>query len=312
MAYASKLIEVAESQVGYLEKASPYNLDSFTGNAGYNNYTKYARDLYNEIGSPFVNGYAWCMSFVTWCFVKAFGLSEAKKLLGGWTAYCPTAVNYFCNMGRFQRTNPKKGDVIFFYDSEGDAGHVGIVYAVDSTTVYTIEGNTSSSSGVVPNGGGVYKKSYSINYSRIYGYGRPDYETEKSNWVKTEKGWRYKSGNDFARNKWLNIDGKDYYFKANGYMAADEYVKSSDYNNNGILYYLGKDGVWDGYTYKWHQNKTGWWIERDSDGWYPTLSWAVIDGKTYRFDSKGYIVQNRTVTIDGKKYTFDKNGVLKE
>ena len=40
MNYASKVIEVAESQVGYLEKASDYDLDSFTGNAGYNNWTK--------------------------------------------------------------------------------------------------------------------------------------------------------------------------------------------------------------------------------------------------------------------------------
>ena len=33
------VIKVAESQIGYLEKKSNADLDSFTGNAGSNNYT---------------------------------------------------------------------------------------------------------------------------------------------------------------------------------------------------------------------------------------------------------------------------------
>ena len=174
-----KLLSVARDQIGYLEKRSPADEDSKTGNSGYNNYNKYARDLRNEIGAPFADGYAWCCSFLEWCFVRAFGQSEALKLLGIWTAYCPTLVNKFKNMGRWHTSNPKQGDVIFFYDSTGDYGHVGIVESVDSSTVYTIEGNTSSSSGVVPNGGGVFRKSYSIGYSRIAGYGRPDYDVVK-------------------------------------------------------------------------------------------------------------------------------------
>jgi murein L,D-transpeptidase YcbB/YkuD len=44
--------------------------------------------------------------------------------------------------------------------------------------VYTVEGNTSSESGVVANGGGVFKKKYKLNYTRIYGYGRPNYDAE--------------------------------------------------------------------------------------------------------------------------------------
>ena len=41
----SKLIQIAEAEVGYLEKASNASLDSDTANAGSANYTKYARDL---------------------------------------------------------------------------------------------------------------------------------------------------------------------------------------------------------------------------------------------------------------------------
>ena len=39
-----KVIKIAILEDGYLEKASNAQLDSKTGNAGYNNHTKYARD----------------------------------------------------------------------------------------------------------------------------------------------------------------------------------------------------------------------------------------------------------------------------
>ena len=41
MNYASKVLEIALAEVGYLEKKSAKDLDSKTANAGYNNYTKY-------------------------------------------------------------------------------------------------------------------------------------------------------------------------------------------------------------------------------------------------------------------------------
>lgn len=177
MSTVNDVIKVFESQVGYMEKASNKDLDSKTANAGYNNWTKYGRDLVDWIGSPFANGVAWCMELCEWCFIEAFGKATAKKMLGGWTAYCPTAVQYFKDMKRWYKS-PKKGDLIFFYDSDKDYGHVGLVYKVDSNRVYTIEGNTSPQTGVVYNGGGVYKKKYDLSYYRIAGYGRPNYDVE--------------------------------------------------------------------------------------------------------------------------------------
>ena len=50
---------------------------------------------------------------------------------------------------------------------------------VEGGKVYTIEGNTTGASGVVYNGGGVARKSYALNYSRIAGYGRPDWTLVK-------------------------------------------------------------------------------------------------------------------------------------
>ena len=62
-----------------------------------------------------------------------------------------------------------------FKDSFNMASHVGIVYKVDKQYIYTIEGNTSITNGLIPNGGAVCKKQYLISYNRIMGYGRPNY-----------------------------------------------------------------------------------------------------------------------------------------
>ena len=186
--YASKVVEIALGEVGYLEKKTNSNLDSKTGNAGYNNWTKYARDLdatpnfYNNKK----NGYAWCDMFVDWVLVKAFGVETAKKLLcqpsKSYGAGCYWSAKYYKNNGRFYTSNPKPGDQIFFYNSaRNDVVHTGLVYDVDRNYVYTVEGNTSSTSGVVANGGGVFCKKYSLNYARIYGYGRPAYDAEPVN-----------------------------------------------------------------------------------------------------------------------------------
>ena len=166
-----RLISVAEAEIGYLEKKSNSNLDSKTGNAGSGNYTKYWRDLYKSS----YNG-AWCQAFVDWCFRKAFGEKTARSLLHmetAWSFYTPTAASYFKSRKQWY-TSPKRGDVIYFKNSQRIC-HVGIVWKVSGSTVYTIEGNTSGASGVIANGGGVCKKSYGIGSSYIAGYGRPDY-----------------------------------------------------------------------------------------------------------------------------------------
>ncbi|MBS7360256.1 MAG: peptidoglycan-binding protein [Oscillospiraceae bacterium] len=182
--YASKVIATAQAEVGYLEKKTNSNLTSKTANAGYNNYTKYADEIdkkYPNFYNGKKNGYSWCDVFVDWCFIKTFGVDNALELLGqpvkSCGAGCSWSAKYYKNIGRFYKS-PKVGDQIFFKDSSGDPCHTGIVYKVTATTVYTIEGNTSSASGVVANGGAVATKSYSRTYNKIYGYGRPNYDPE--------------------------------------------------------------------------------------------------------------------------------------
>lgn len=184
MAYdKQKVIDIALAEVGYLEKASYDQLDDKTANAGKKNITKYARDL-DALG--FFNGrkqgVAWCATFVCWDFVQAFGVEGAKELLclpskaaSNYAAGCRYARNYFKNRGQLFDT-PEPGDQIFFYSKDKKSiSHTGLVYKVDGSKVYTVEGNTSGASGVIANGGGVCKKSYSLTYSRLAGFGRPAY-----------------------------------------------------------------------------------------------------------------------------------------
>ena len=185
-----KVLEVAEAEVGYLEKATNANLYSKTENAGSNNFTKYAYELdKTSLYNGKKNGFAWCDVFVDWCFVKAYGLEMAKKLTGQPSgsagAACRYSAEYYKKIGRYFNT-PKVGDQIFFW-YDGAANHTGLVYKVDDNYVYTIEGNTSGASGVIPNGGGVCKKSYFLNYSAICGYGRPDYSLVGESVTETKK-----------------------------------------------------------------------------------------------------------------------------
>ena len=185
--YASTIVNLVLNEVGYLEKKTNDNLYSKTGNAGYNNFTKYAAELdkiKNFYNGP-KNGYAWCSCFVDNMGVKAFGEADMKRITFHtiYGASCTYSARQYKNNGRLYST-PKVGDEIFFKDSDGGCSHTGLVVAVDTLYVYTVEGNTSSASGVVANGGAVVKKKYLKTYNKIYGYGRPLYDEESKETVK--------------------------------------------------------------------------------------------------------------------------------
>lgn len=43
---------------------------------------------------------------------------------------------------------------------------------------------------------------------------------EKGTWVEDSNGWKYKEGGKYVTNSWKDIDGKRYYFDANGYRVT--------------------------------------------------------------------------------------------
>ena len=170
-----KVILIAKNEEGYLEKKSNNQLDNKTANAGSANYTKYWRDI-----KPDYQGQPWCAAFISWCFMKAFGLDNAKKLLKHWPyVYCPTLGKLFA-----RNANPKIGDIVIFYHS-GTFTHTGLVTAVIGDRFYTIEGNTSGASGIIANGGGVCAKSYLNSQMPGTKFCTPDYSIVSNATIQT-------------------------------------------------------------------------------------------------------------------------------
>lgn len=208
------VIGIAEEEIGYLEKRTNANLDSKTANAGSNNYTKYWRDI-----KPEWQGEPWCAAFVSWCFMKAFGLEKAKELLKHWPyTYCPTLGAKFT-----KHANPQVGDIVIFYRN-GEFAHTGIVTKVDRDRFWTIEGNTSGASGIIANGGGVCQKSYYNSNLPGTKFCRPDYSiVAKLN--KPTSPAAKKTVEEIAKEvlagKWGNGDERIEKLKAAGYDAKE-------------------------------------------------------------------------------------------
>ena len=179
-----KVLTIAKAEVGYLEKKNGdarYLYDK-RANAGYNNYTKYGKEMHEVYPSVMDYPAAWCDAFVDWCFYKAYGVATAKSLLdGNFDDYTVASALMYKNHNAWYTNNPKVGDQVFFKNSYGGICHTGLVIAVDNLYIHTIEGNTSAALGVVANGGGVAQKKYALNYNRIAGYGRPKYDKGNSN-----------------------------------------------------------------------------------------------------------------------------------
>ena len=176
----AKLVDLAMSQVGYLEKRSNAQLDDKTANAGSNNWNRYARDIdskYPNFYNGKKNGYSWCDIFVDWCFIECFGYGKALKMLyqpiKSTGAGCKYSADYYRAHNAFYR-QPQVGDQVFFGDY-GNEGHTGIVVAVNGNVITTVEGNTSGGYGVDANGDGVYLKQYNFATTYIPGFGRPNW-----------------------------------------------------------------------------------------------------------------------------------------
>lgn len=162
------------SNDGYLEKKSNAYLNDFKKNAGYNNYTRFARDV-NSWGQPGCQGQPWCAEYQFWKLVNVLGITKALQIMGGGFYNCVSITNHAKANGTWYKS-PKVGALIIFRNGS----HVGSVRSFNGSVVYTNEGNTSSAAGVVANGGAVRNKSYTINDSAIDGYVWIDWEEEKA------------------------------------------------------------------------------------------------------------------------------------
>lgn len=187
------VLAVALSQLGYQEGASAGNYSGTVG--GGNNYTEFNYNMGNWGVGYGGSSAPWCAMFVTWCLrqskVNTIGTGSANWCRNntGNSKYiwceigCPAWVTQLKKWGYWKASKyaggsytPLPGDLIFFrYSSSATPAHIGMVLYATSSTIYTVEGNTSSGTGLEANGGGVYFKSYSASYSNILGYGAMPY-----------------------------------------------------------------------------------------------------------------------------------------
>jgi cell wall-associated NlpC family hydrolase len=133
----SRLIEVAEKELGYAEE--PAN----------SNNTRY--------GEWFgLNGVAWCGMFVSWVYAQA-GLPLPNIGFKKGFAGCQTAAKYFRD-NNLLTTAPAPGDIVLFdWNADGRYDHTGIfVRNIDHIHFETIEGNTSFANN--SNGGQVMRR----------------------------------------------------------------------------------------------------------------------------------------------------------
>ena len=256
------VINIALAEVGYLEKETWDQLDDPTANAGDENYNKYSRDLAKvNFYNSSKKGVAWCDIFVDWCFYVAYGLEAALMLLcqtlRSTGAGCKYSRNFYKKKGQLHESDPLPGDQIFFWPKDRSdpeaVQHTGLVYKVDSTYVYTVEGNTSSESGVVWNGGAVARKKYRLNYERIAGYGRPNYgnpnETENT------------GDDDMAVNYgYVTSDnGKSVNFRKSPNTKASRITRHPDLDVGTQVEILGVEGEWTKIKY---DNYTGYMLSK--------------------------------------------------
>ena len=148
----------------YLEKKTAAFLDDFLKNAGYNNYTKFARDV-NSWGQPGCQAQPWCAEYQFWKLAKVLGITKALQIMGGGFYNCVSITNWAKKNGTWHST-PKDGALVIFRDGS----HIGSVRSYSNTYIYTNEGNTSSAAGVIANGGSCRNKRYLRSDPVIDGY----------------------------------------------------------------------------------------------------------------------------------------------
>jgi hypothetical protein len=115
----------------------------------------------------------WCADFAKYVW-RAAGVAHAADpegsggILTGWaSSFKDYGTTYGTWHTRASGYTPQPGDSLNFdWDLDGTIDHVGIVTSANSSTVYTIEGNSGSP-------GATRAKSYSRGYTSIVGYTAP-------------------------------------------------------------------------------------------------------------------------------------------
>lgn len=159
--WATDLLAVAKSQLGYTESKRNYIVLEDGSVKGYTRYGEWYGCRYED----------WCAMFASFCLNYAdIPTSDMPR-----DVRCRTWIESLAARDMYRTGDyvPKAGDLIFF-DWENDirdgvADHVGIVEYVEDGRVHTIEGNSGNS---------VRRRDYDLDYDAIMGYGELPTQTQ--------------------------------------------------------------------------------------------------------------------------------------
>ena len=215
------------------------------------------------------------------------GVIEAK-VSKDYTEYAglPAVVGKTINLSnKLNITKPDDGVIVDYVFSETDTKTyraIATPMGEVAQSVYITKPIDGGDGGNVPGGDAdktVYKNEW-VN-GKWYGADGKQSYGETLSWYNNGSGWYVQDTSGwYPQSEWQRIDGKWYYFTAEGYMDYSEY-------RDGC--WLGADGAWDE-AYSgghWCSDSYGWWYE-DASGWYPVNQYVWIDGVNYWFGADGY------------------------
>ena len=145
-----KILEIAEKQIGTSE--TPIGSSNVKYNTWYYGHA---------VSGP---NYPWCAVFVSWCANQA---GVPTNIIPK-TASVSSLQSFYKNQGLYKNKGytPSPGDIMI---QKSGVSHTGIVLESNGATFTTIEGNTSNK---------VAKRTYSLNDSRLSGFGTPKYTND--------------------------------------------------------------------------------------------------------------------------------------
>lgn len=219
--YIDDITAVALSQVGYHESDDENDLSGSAN--GYSDYTEYNNWFGRNVG--------WCAVFISWC-ARQTGIPESI------ISNNATADGKGGNFGEkkiysFSEHRPQKGDIIYISnDDDPEADHVGIVYKVDDTFIYAVEGNTTQQVYDIK-----YYKDTGIQFyystTQIVYYGVPEYGTKP---VTPEPEKTYAKGDIDRDGKITSADALLALQSATGLITLkQEQFKLADINSDGVI-----------------------------------------------------------------------------
>lgn len=270
-----------------------------------NKQSKYAKDIDNHMDEwQWYNGrkygFDWCTVFFDWCHITALGVDRAREVLNrpknSMGAGVRWSREYLKSIGRVGDT-PQVGCAVYFGDLPYPR-HIGYVYKVTDTMIYTYEGNCYVSNNV----SGVKAKSYKRTNSDILDYGYPVYAVEPS--PSTLDGYTVGTTYEVKFDD-LNVrtgPGTDY-----------EATRTLNKGDKVECIALTSDS--EGST--WMQHKSGWSCahqgsKRYIDSVVQYKGWVKRDGKWYFYDDNGMMVRNEWQLYKGDWYYLGDVGAMLE